>query len=488
MKQKNLSIAAIYRPKYHLLPPSGWINDPNGFCTLEHQYHLFYQYFPFGVTNKLMYWGHSTSRDLVSWFYEGIALSPEESYDTKGVFSGTAIERNGQLLLMYTGVSEDENGQTQQAQCIAYGVKSFTKHAANPVISPDQLPPGCRTEDFRDPKIWEENGIYYCLTIAADIKGFGKLLLYKSTDTVHWDFVSVALSGENMDLGSLWECPDYFRLGDVDVILISTVDASPNGTRFHGKFGAVWITGKFDLQKGVFHVENWDQLDDGTDFYAPQTTLGLNGQRIMIAWQQSWERNIPPAELGHHWAGHMTLPRELELIDGEVCQKPAINLTQYISETVSHENVRITAQQSLDGVRGANLQLRIVADLAQCSSMTIRLYQSETEETMLTIDKAGQRIVLDRSHAGFRISGAEMLPDASQRCISPLHNGATEWITLEVYLDSGSIEVFCEETGRCLTSRVYPEFLGEKITFEANGEAVITLEAQKINMEQSGGR
>lgn len=81
-----------------------------------------------------------------------------------------------------------------------------------------------------------------------------------------------------------------------------------------------------------------------------------------------------------------------------------------------------------------------------------------------------------------------MLPDASQRCISPLHNGATEWITLEVYLDSGSIEVFCEETGRCLTSRVYPEFLGEKITFEANGEAVITLEAQKINMEQSGGR
>jgi beta-fructofuranosidase len=488
LKQRDLSIAAIYRPEYHMLPPSGWINDPNGFCTLDNQYHLFYQYFPFGVTNELMYWGHSISNNLANWSYEGIALSPDKQYDAQGVFSGTAIERNGQLLLMYTGVSEDENGKSQQAQCMAYGIKTFLKYDANPVILPNQLPPGCRTEDFRDPKIWEENGVYYCLTIAADIKGFGKLLLFKSTNTVQWDFVSVALSGENMGLGSLWECPDYFKLGDVDVILISTVDASPNGAKFHGKFGAVWITGKLDLQEGVFHAEKWDQMDDGTDFYAPQTTIGLNGQRIMIAWQQSWERNIPSADLGHRWAGHMTLPRELELISGEVCQKPAIDLFQYVTETVVHKNVKITAQQSLDRVHGTSLHLRIGADLSQCSSMTVRLYKSESEETVLTIDKAEQRIVLDRSHAGFQISGAEMIPGASQRCISPITSSVAEWITLDIYLDRGSIEVFCEETRRCLTSRVFPEFLGEEITFEAIGEAAVSLETHKINMEHSGGR
>ncbi len=435
-----------------------------------------------------MHWGHSVSRDLTTWSYEGIALSPNKPYDAKGVFSGTAIEQDGQLLLMYTGVSEDEIGLSRQTQCLAYGGKNFVKHEANPVISSQQIPIDCRKEDFRDPKIWEENGVYYCLTIAVDVRGFGKLLLFKSEDMVHWDFVSVALSGEHMGLGSLWECPDYFKIGDVDVILISTVNAAPNGTRFHGKFGAVWITGKFDLKKGVFHAKQWDQLDDGTDFYAPQTTLGLNGQRLMIAWQQSWERNIPTAELGHRWAGHMTLPRELQLIEGSVRQKPAIDLAQYTCETVIHEDVRIASQQSLDGVCGGNVHLHVSADLLQCSSMTIRLYQRESEETVLTIDKVGKRIVLDRSNAGFPISGAEMIPGASQRCISPITGDLTERITLDLYLDSGSIEVFCEETGRCLTSRVYPKFLGEGIAFEADGKAVISLKAHKICMEQSEGR
>ena len=488
LEQTVQSITSTYRPRYHLLPPNGWINDPNGFCRFDHLYHLFYQYNPFGVTNKLMYWGHSTSSDLAKWSYEGIALSPDQPYDVKGAFSGTAIERDGQLLLMYTGVSEDENGETRQAQCLAYGNKEFTKHLANPVISSKQIPTDCRVEDFRDPKIWEENGVYYCLAIAADLKGFGKLLLFKSMDTEHWEFVSVALSGEDMELGSLWECPDYFKLGDREVILISTVNANPRGAKFHNKFSAVWITGKFDLQKGIFIAEKWDQLDDGTDFYAPQTTNGLNGKRIMIAWQQSWERNIPSADLGHNWAGQMTLPRELELINGEICQKPAIDLSHYYSATVVHKNVKITAQRCLDGVSGGIAYLRLSADLSHCSSMTIRLYKSETEETVLIIDKAEERIVLDRSHSGFQITGAEMVPGASKRCVASLAGLKAESITLDIYLDSGSIEVFCAETGRCLTSRVYPEFLGEEITFEANGEAVISIEEHKIDMEQSGGR
>ena len=427
-----------------------------------------------------MYWGHSTSKDLTAWAYEGIALSPDQPYDNKGIFSGTAIERNGKLLLMYTGVSTDEHGRTRQAQCIASGGTSFEKNSINPVILPDVLPAGCRKEDFRDPKIWEENGVFYCLTIAADLKGFGKLLLLKSMDTVRWEFVSVALSGESMELGTLWECPDYFKLGDRDVIFLSTVSATPSGEKMQNKYSAIWLLGRFDMKTGIFQVEQWDQLDDGTDFYAPQTTRGLSGERIMIAWQQSWERNIPPAELGHNWAGHMTLPRKLECIGDRICQKPAIDSACFDGEAVVHNSVRITGQQSLSGIRGSNVYLRVCADLSGCDSLTISLYKKDTEATLLVFDRAKKQIVLDRSHGGYPISGAEMVSGASNRCVSPLQDETFGSVTLEIFLDSGAIEVFCKETGRCLTSRVYPKLHGEDIAFEAKGEAIISIEAHQF--------
>lgn len=481
MKQEDCAANTAYRPKYHMLPPRGWVNDPNGFCMFENQYHLFYQYYPYGTTNTLMHWGHSTSTDLAHWTCEGIALSPDQPYDNKGIFSGTAIEKNGRLLLMYTGVSTDERGQTWQSQCIARGARTFEKDSENPVILPDVLPDGCRKEDFRDPKIWVENGMYYCLTIAADLKGYGKLLLFQSTDTIRWNFVSVALSGEAMGLGTLWECPDYFKLGDQDVILLSTVSADPIDVRLHNKFSAVWVLGKFDLQTGIFRPEKWDQMDDGTDFYAPQTTLGRNGERIMIAWQQSWERNIPSAELGHNWAGHMTLPRKLELIGDKLCQKPAIDPSNFGRKCTVCKNLKITTKQSVEGVFGKNVYLRVGADLSRCNVLKIRLYHKEAEETVLVVDQAQKQITLDRSHAGYPIYGAEMVPGASNLCASPLPDESTGFVTLDIYLDGGAIEVFCEETGRCLTSRVYPMLFGEDITFEAEGEAVISVKAYQFN-------
>jgi beta-fructofuranosidase len=303
---------------------------------------------------------------------------------------------------------------------------------------------------------------------------------------VRWEFVSVALSGESMGLGTLWECPDYFKLGDRDVILLSTVSATPSGVKMQNKYSAVWLLGRFDLKTGIFQVEQWDQLDDGTDFYAPQTTRGRNRERIMIAWQQSWERNIPPAELGHNWAGHMTLPRELECIGDRICQKPAIDSACFEGEAVVHNNVRITGQQTLSGVRGNNVYLRVCADLSGCDTLTISLYKKNTEATALVIDGLKKQILLDRSHGGYPIAGAEMVPGASNRCASPLSDEANEIVTLEIFLDSGAIEVFCKETGRCLTSRVYPKLQGEDITFEAKGEAIISVEAHQFLTGLSG--
>ncbi len=88
----------------HLRAPGNWINDPNGFIYYKGKYHLFYQYFPYAPQWGTMHWGHAVSEDLLHWEHLGVALYPSKDYDRNGVFSGSALEKDGKLYLYYSAV------------------------------------------------------------------------------------------------------------------------------------------------------------------------------------------------------------------------------------------------------------------------------------------------------------------------------------------------------------------------------------------------
>ena len=63
----------------------------------------------------------------------------------------------------------------------------------------------------RDPKVWEEDGIYYMVLGARGKNDKGYVLLYKSVIFIIGHYIQYQLV-EKRNMGYMWECPDLFYL------------------------------------------------------------------------------------------------------------------------------------------------------------------------------------------------------------------------------------------------------------------------------------
>ena len=185
------------RPSYHYQPPSNWMNDPNGVIQWQGQYHLFYQYNPYGANHANMHWGHAVSDDLLHWQDLPIALAPTpNSVDEGGIFSGSAVNHDGVPTIFYTGVTK---GYQVQVQCMATsqdGLLTWQKHPQNPLIAtvPEEAN---QTSEFRDPFVWHEDNLWHML-VGSSIAGVGgAVFLYQSSDLVNWDYKNPILIGSD---------------------------------------------------------------------------------------------------------------------------------------------------------------------------------------------------------------------------------------------------------------------------------------------------
>lgn len=214
------------RPVYHVSAPRGWINDPNGFSVYRDTYHLFYQSYPYSHVWGPMHWGHCTTKDFVVWEDLPLALAPDMPYDADGCFSGSAIETEEGHVLIYTGNLGKETDGTPaiQTQCLAVGDgKTYQKIDGNPVIDGTALPEGFSRADFRDPKIWRENGVYYIVVGNRKSDGLGQVLLFQSEDLRNWRYVTVLAENKGA-YGNMWECPYFFPLDGGHVLIVSPQD------------------------------------------------------------------------------------------------------------------------------------------------------------------------------------------------------------------------------------------------------------------------
>lgn len=454
---------------YHVSPPAQWMNDPNGFSFYQGEYHLFYQHHPFSTEWGPMYWGHVKSKDLVRWEHLPIALAPSEDFDRDGCFSGSAIEKDGKLYLMYTGnifygPNQDEELIQKQALAVSTDGIHFEKHTANPVIA--KTPAGdIHPAHFRDPKVWQhDDGMYYCVLGSKTKTNTGQVLLYRSKDLIDWQFVSVMAKGEG-NFGYMWECPDVFHLDGKDVLILSPQGMKPEGDHYHNLHQAGYVIGNLDYATGKLSHGEFHLLDYGFDFYAPQTMLDDKGRRIIIAWMSMWEDQMPTQAAG--WAGAMTLPRIVELQGDRLITKPVPELEALRQNEVSYAGVKITNEHlTLKGIEGDCFELEMEADIEKASQFVLKLrVDTETgEETMLRFDTATEKLTLDRTNSGEGEKGIRNVKVST----------SNKKLTLQLFMDKSSVEVFINGGEQVMTARLYPNENATGIQFFAEGEVELT--------------
>lgn len=329
------------KPKLHFTAPRNWINDPNGLIYYKGEYHVFYQHFPYEPFWGTMHWGHAVTKDFIHFKDLPIALYPSKTYDRNGCFSGSAIELDGKMYLYYTAIqyleSQDDYIHIQknnddilatQALMISEDGYHFDnrkdKHLIIDTIKDETLGNDRHT---RDPKVWKTEDNKICMILGSKMKKddryYGEVLFYESEDGIDFHYKNRFI---DESIGDMWECPDIFKINGHWFMIFSPEHIRKEQPQNN----AVYMPVSFDEKN--FQVKrkgDYIFIDQGLDFYAPQTFLDENHQRIMIGWLRMRE-----TVKGEEWIGMLTMPRVLTVKDDQLYQDVLPQIKQLFVKSV----------------------------------------------------------------------------------------------------------------------------------------------------------
>lgn len=303
------------RPLLHLTPPHGYLGDPNGLVERDGLLHAYYQWTPDATVFGRMHWGHAVSRDLVTWEHRGAALSPRDTLDGDGCWSGCAATTpDGEPVFLYTAAAEGR--QRPRLAVPADGTLDVL------VPAPDVLaePPAEGIEDFRDPFVWDgDDGRR--MTLVSVLPGRGPAVLTYAEHEDDWRLATIAdrsvLPGVP---GRVWECASVLPMGGRWIVILSVVDGDGADAEL-----SVWgVT--LDRPPGPDATALWSgRLDLGRRFYAALPWRSADGRWTVLGWIRTQDDEAGPID---GWTGCLSLPRELVLDGDRVRLTPAAALRE----------------------------------------------------------------------------------------------------------------------------------------------------------------
>ena len=466
----------IFRPQFHFSPAQNWMNDPNGLVFYKNEYHLFFQFNPFGNKAEHVGWGHAISKDLVHWKQLPVAI-PEENGISAA--SGSAVVdwnnssgfgKNGEspLVAIYTGVYK--NILNQYLAFSNDSGRTWTQYDNNPVIK--------NSLNLRDPKVfWYSPEKKWVMVVS----GGNKVIFYESKNLKEWKVLSEFEPADAVQGG--WECPDFFPL---------EIDGNPNNIRWVldvnltnsggmvGDSGAQYFIGRFNgvkfseddsVKKNGVH---W--VDYGKDFYAAVSFSDIpksDGRRIWIGWISNWQyaQDVPTFP----WRGSQSIPRSLALktfADGvRLIQKPVIELKKLREKSFQFKNITLDKKDSLftnTNLKGNTFEIEAEIEIRTASRFGFEVRKGINQKTVIGYDVKQHKLFIDRSNSGENkfnnlFTGLQTAPllDSSKN------------IKLHIFVDLSSVELFGDDGKIVMTDLIFPSASSSGIDFFTNDGKVI---------------
>ena len=403
-----------FRPAYHHTPLYGWMNDPNGMFYKDGVWHLYYQWNPYGSQWENMTWGHSTSRDLIHWEAQPVAI---EADWLGSIFSGSCVTNAGDVVAFYTSAGHH---QTQSMAVSKDGGRTFQKFSGNPVLTAD-------APDFRDPKVfWNEDISCWNLILAVG----QEMQIFSSKDLKQWKYES-SFGKEYGNHGGVWECPDLLKIGQKWVLLCNINPGGP-----FGGSATQYFVGDFDGHRftceSMPKVTKW--LDYGKDHYATVTFYNApEGRHVALAWMSNWQyaNQVPTKQ----FRSANSVPRDLGLFtDGE---------ETYVSVVPSKEMLAVRGQK----IKKPTETCEVIVDLKGSADITFSNLKGE--QVVMHYDAQKQTFAMDRTKSG----DSSFSENFACTTTAPTHGQLKQ---LRIFIDRCSMEVFDADGHMAMTNLVFP--------------------------------
>ena len=427
-----------FRPHFHIAPPTGLMNDPNGLIFDGEKYHLFYQWFPFDAIHGMKHWKHLITKDF-HHYQSADDLIPCELFESHGCYSGGALKVGDKLAMFYTGntrrPSDNQRVPYQNLAIFDLNGKLLSKR---PLI---ENPPEGYTEHVRDPKPYLTKGgkiRFICGAQRENLTGTAIIFEMDNLEDTPRLLGELSLPAFDNKNVFMWECPDLLKLRDKDVFIWSPQGKDREAHQFQNNYHATYAVGK--LTDLTFEAEYIGELDQGFDFYAPQTFGGLDNQTytVLFGWIGLPDLTYPTDKF--KWHSALTLPRELRLEGTKIYQRPIAKID---------ENLTALSALHLDEKADiANLDRAYVKFEANNQAFDLTFFQNEKGQS-LRLSYENGLICLDRSQS----EQTELMEKFDTKRFCEIENLQT----VEIFFDRSIIEIFLNHGEKAMTSRFFIE-------------------------------
>jgi len=473
-----------HHPLYHFTSPENHLNDPNGLCFWQGNWHMFYQGYP--PEDSRQHWGHAISADLIHWRDLPYAIYPDPE---RACYSGSALVEADRVIAMYHGTTVGSMVAVSSDPLLLNWEK-VTGKAVIPHAQPGDAP---LPYNIFDPCIWKKGDYYYALTAGQTPDGPGGKrvraeFLHRSKDLARWEYLHPFLENDRYGvIGDDGACPYFWPIGDKHILI-----------HYSHKSGGKYLLGDYDQQRDKFVVTDGGDFNFGpsgpSGVHAPSAVPDGQGGVIVIF-------NMNPGRKHDGWNQIMSLPRRLTLNQDDgvdvIRMEPAGDTASLRYDHRHVEGMALPANEeiTLEQIQGNALELVAVIECPAAQMLELNVLRSPNKEETTRIlffpergyrhrEFGDQRGSMVSSVISIDTSCSSVLPDARSRApeTAPLYLGKKEPLKLQVFIDKSVVEVFANGK-QCVAVRVYPgreDSLGVSLQARGSGAKLKSLDAWQM--------